>query len=701
MWMPQQIPAVADRLKAAGLELEPSALTDLTGFPMGAIVAIPGCTASFVSDQGLAVTNHHCAYGSISYNATPENDILRNGFLAANVAEEIPAAPGTRIWVTTSIEDVTGAITDKLPASGVARLEGIDRRIKSMIDECEAAGAVRCSVPAFFEGSQYLRITQMEIRDVRLVYAPAEGIGVFGGDTDNWMWPRHTGDWAFLRAYVGPDGKSADYAKENVPFRPRHWLRISTDGVDERDFVMVAGYPGRTYRYRTADEVANSAGFFVPTTIDYATRLIETLQKENERSKEVELANINRIRSLSNLQKNYQGTSEVFASGKIQQHRTDRENALRKLISEDAAARRQFGGVLDEISRINEVRNRTRQRDLLLSWIFRSSPILNEGSTLYELALEREKADVERKSGYRERDWERLRQGVERTQRSIEPASDRAGLRLFLRESAALPADQRITPVDRALAATGRDTVEEQVDALLDRLYGNTELTILEARNRMFSESAKALRAREDSMLQFAIALTDFDRERSAQARERDAEMSSVRPQYLAALRQLAGGEIYPDANSTLRITWGHVRGYSPRDAVVYTPQTTLAGLLRKDTGEGEFESPASLLEAAADTTRTRPYVDPEIEDVPVNFLSTVDTTGGNSGSPTLDSKGRLVGLLFDGNYEALGSDYLHDEALTRSIHVDAVYLLWVMDAVDGAHNLLREMKLPVRTPVQ
>ena len=226
MWMPQQIPALAPQLQALGFKGNPKAFADLTGQPMGAVVSLGGCTASFVSPDGLIVTNHHCVTGALQYNSTPERNLLRDGFLAKTRDEELSAGPGQHVYITTSFTEVTRAITGNIDpkAADRQRSEIIDRRMKERVAACEMEG-MRCNVASFFEGLQYFEIAQLDIRDVRLVYAPAEGIGVFGGETDNWRWPRHTGDWSYYRAYVNKQGRPAAYAKENIPYKPKHWLQ--------------------------------------------------------------------------------------------------------------------------------------------------------------------------------------------------------------------------------------------------------------------------------------------------------------------------------------------------------------------------------------------------------------------------------------------------------------------------------------------
>src|SRR5438552_4201362 len=298
MWMPQQIPQLSSELLKLGLKIDPNRFADLTGDPMGAVVSLGGCSASFVSPAGLIVTNHHCGFGALQLNSTPQRDLITSGFLAKSRDEELPAGPGSRIFVTTTIEDVTDRVTGRLDSklSNIDREKTIDRNMKQLVSECEKPGGVRCRVASFFEGTQYVRTTQMEIRDVRLVYAPALGIGDFGGEADNWMWPRHTGDWSYLRAYVGKDGKPADFSKDNVPYHPAHILKVSTESVNPGDFVLVAGYPGRTFRYRTAAEVGNMQSYVYPSTIKYATDLNNILRDLGKADKKVEIANASRIK---------------------------------------------------------------------------------------------------------------------------------------------------------------------------------------------------------------------------------------------------------------------------------------------------------------------------------------------------------------------------------------------------------------------
>lgn len=698
MWMPEQVPALAPELAKSGLKIDPGKLADLTGDPMGAIVSLGGCSASFVSPQGLVVTNHHCVYSYLQFNSTPEKNLIENGFLAKALGEEIPAAPDARVWVTTSIEDVTDQILPKAgeKLSDLERHGRVERRRKELVRDCEKEGSVRCTVSSFFEGSKFWRIKQLEIRDVRLVYAPPRGIGNYGGEVDNWMWPRHTGDFGFLRAYVAADGRPADFAKENVPYRPKRFLKVSTADVDPGDLMMTIGYPGRTYRYKLAEEVKEAQAFDLPTSIRYRRELVRILEDAGKEQKDVAIRNAARLRSLLNFLKKYEGTIEAFERGNLIERRRAEEAEIAALVATDPAAKKRHEDALAEIARENTKLSATRERDAVLEWIYSASPMLSQANTVWRLAGERPKPDIERATGFQERDWKRLKAAVSRAQRTIEPASDRAGLRWFLLEATKLPKDQRIAAVDDALASTGKTDPAAAVDELLDRLYAGTKIHESQARLAMLDETREKLAARNDAFVKLAA---DLRRVMDEKQRRDDAvagAMMRLRPGYVALLQKLRKGRVYPDANGTLRVSFGSVEGYSPRDSVQYAAQTTVRGILEKETGRDPFDSPPEIRNASTGK-KLGAYADPELGDVPVNFLSSSDITNGSSGSATLNASGELAGLAFDGNYEAMGSDYLVNPDVTRTIHVDSRYVLWVMDAIDGAHNLIREMGLPVR----
>ncbi|MEL6569703.1 MAG: S46 family peptidase, partial [Pseudomonadota bacterium] len=309
MFTPDQLPEIADDLAATGLNIDPETLTDLTAFPMGAVISLGGCTASFVSTSGLAVTNHHCARGSVQFNSTADQNYLETGFLANRFVEELPAAPGTRIYVTVDVQDVTERVRDGLDEMDRGRdiFAEIEARRKAIIAECETQEGHRCQVASFYGGAQFKLIDRLEIRDVRLVYAPGDSIGKYGGDIDNWMWPRHTGDFAFYRAYVSRDGAPADYDQNNVPYQPEHTLDVSASGLGAGDFVMVLGYPGRTSRYARQAEVENTFSWQYPVWIDLLEGWIDAIETAAPEGSDARIKYESRLAGLNNFLKNLGG----------------------------------------------------------------------------------------------------------------------------------------------------------------------------------------------------------------------------------------------------------------------------------------------------------------------------------------------------------------------------------------------------------
>ncbi len=699
MWMPQQIPDLAAKLKAMGFTGNPAAFADLTGHPMGAVVSLGGCSASFVSPEGLIVTNHHCAVGALQYNSTPQKNLLEDGFLARSREEEVSNGPGARVLVTQSVKEVTDSITGnidpKLDDRG--RYELIERRIKERTATCEAGG-LRCRVASFFGGAKYFEIAQLEIQDVRTVYAPAVGIGNFGGETDNWRWPRHTGDWSFFRAYVGKDGKPAPYSKENVPFKPQRWLKIQPAGVKSGDLVFVVGYPGRTQRQQTYQEVKQTTEFTFPRTIKTYQDQIAILEELGKQDKALEIKAASRLRGLNNTLTNRRGMLEGLVKGGILAEKQAAEKELEAWIAADAGRSKQYGDVLPALRALQAEVEATRERDAVFSQIFGASTLLSSAQTAYLLSIEKaKKNDMDRETGFQERDWSRTRESQERAQRTLDARIDRALLRYAMGLAAALPANQRIEALDKVAGLTpgmAKADSDRAIEAYLDKLYQGTEMADKDFRLSLFDKPTADIVATKDTFVDLAVALDPFYQEDRAGGKRRQGADSRLRPRYMQALLQKEGGLVAPDANSTLRVTFGQIKGVDSKDGLYWKPFTSLAGIEQKNTGEGEFDAPRPELEAikALRAGKKTSFTAPEVGDVPVDFLSTVDTTGGNSGSPTLNGKGELVGLLFDGTFDTIASDFLYDKVRTRSIHVDFRYALWVMSEVDGAGRLLKEM---------
>jgi hypothetical protein len=694
MWMPGQMPEHAETLKKLGLAYDPAALADPTAFPLGAVVSLGGCSASFVSPDGLIITNHHCVTGALQYNSTPEDNLLVNGYLAADRKAEKWAGPTARVYVTTAFTDVTDKVlagTDAI-ADDKARSEEIDKHRKELVASCEKGKSdSRCRVASYFEGAQFFQIEQLEIRDIRLAYAPHAGVGVFGGEVDNWRWPRHTGDYSFYRAYVGKDGKPADHGADNIPYKPPHHLSIASQPLKSGDMVMVAGYPGRTNRLRTADEVRNAVDWHYPRAIKRYEQTIAVLESLTKEDKALAIKAASSLRGLNNVLTNNKGMLDGLTKGGLFDRKTEEEAKLREWMAADAERQKTYGGVLDEIAKINVEERKTQATDSALGELFGGSSLLGRAQTLISMAEERPKPDAERDAYMQERNWPRIKQRLEVGAKRYDRRLDRARFKLALTRVAALSDDQR--PEEYALFVPKGKTDEKSIDAALDKLYAKTKLEDVKAVGKQLDKAdLKKLGKSRDPFVKLALALKpklDAYEERSAKVR---GKMATLRPKYVAALREFRGGVLAPDANSTLRITYGTVRGYRPSpDKDVYTPFTVVSEMVAKHTGETPFDAPQNVLDAIK-AEKFGPYVAEEVGEVPIDFLADLDITGGNSGSATLNAKGELVGLAFDGNYEAMASDWVFTPDITRSIHVDIRYVTWIMDAVDGADHLLTEM---------
>jgi len=693
MWMPNQLATKADSLKQAGFELDPAALTDPTAFPLGAVVSLGGCSASFVSPEGLIITNHHCVTGFLQHNSTPEANLLENGYLAKTRADERTGGPTRRVYVTRAFTRVTDRVLgDLADVSDSERYKAIEQRRKDIVGECEAAHAnTRCRVASYYSGAEFYQIEQLEIRDVRLVYAPHAGIGVYGGEIDNWRWPRHTGDFSFLRAYVGPDGKPADYAKDNVPYKPEHFLRVADQELNAGDFAMVAGYPGRTSRLLTAAETREAATWRYPRQIELYEEYIATIDAVSEGRPDIAIKAAGRRRGLSNYLTNFRGMLDGLVKGKLADDRTRIEGELAAWIDADPARKNKYGGVLEAMAKLDEANLATRDKDSAQGSLFRGSALLGAARTILKMADERGKADAARAAGYQARDQARLEQQLSSMQNTYDPALDRAIFKLYLTRAARLPEADRPPALTTILGEGPAD--EAAIDRALDALYKTTKLGDAKTRLKLLKKGKPgSLKRSRDPFIRLALELKPQADAREQKIESDEGAMAALRPRYIEALREFNGGDVAPDANGTLRVTYGTVRGYRPRpEAPLYRPFTVLSEMVAKHTGEEPFTAPPAALDAFK-ARKVGPYVDEDLGEVPVNFLADLDITGGNSGSSTLNARGELIGLVFDGNYEAMASDWLFMPTITRSIHVDIRYVLWVMDAVDHAEHLMTEM---------
>jgi len=684
MWLPSQAPEIAAQMKKAGLKVDPKALSNLSAAPMNAIVSLGGCSAAFLSPQGLVATNHHCIYGSIQYNSKPGQDYLTKGFLAATLADELPAAPGSRVYVIEELKDVTAQVLEGVPANatGRQRYDRIEANQKALVQACEKQPSRRCDVRAYYGGSTYFLQQMLEIQDVRLVYAPAGAIGNFGGEVDNWQWPRHTGDFGFYRAYVAPDGSSRPFDKANVPYKPKSWLKVSAQGLNEGDFVLLAGFPGSTERHRTAAEAKAFFSDLYPLQQRLLAEYSNQIKSATAGDEAATIKYANALRGADNIKKKLEGQLAGAEAIGLLARKASTEKAFRDwaLSPSRAAELKPVVDALDTLAAESAEARLLAARYGLLN----RSQLLSAARTIYRWSQEQAKPDAEREPGFQERDRRLVTERLTQIERRFDPKVDRKLFEAALNEYRTLAPAGRNAAFDRQLEKTG-----------LDRLYGTTKLGDTQWRLSLLSRSSAELASEADPFLRLAVAMYETDMAREAENKEREGKLQAARSAYMNAFRRFAAAEgraVYPDANGSLRLTYGHVKG-RVRDGASWTAFTTARGIADKYTGAEPFDSPARQLELIRKGDFGR-YAHSGLKTLPVNYLSTLDITNGNSGSSTLNAKGEFVGLAFDGTIDGIIADWWFDPSINRTIHVDVRYMLWVMDRLDGADRLLNEMEI-------
>jgi hypothetical protein len=657
-----------------------------------AIVNLGGGTGSFVSPYGLILTNHHVAFGALQRASSEEHNYIEDGFYADRPEKEIQAY-GYEARVLISIEDVTDRILKAAKGKkGAKRFEAIEDVTKKITTEAEEGRDVRVTIASFYDGMQYKMFTYFTIRDVRLVYAPPKAIGNYGGDIDNWMWPRHTGDFSFLRAYVAPDGSSADYSEKNVPYEPAVHLPMSLKGVAKDDFTMIIGFPGQTMRYRSSYSTEWSQDWRFPGRIKMFGDLLGIMNKAGENNPGVKIKMARFDAMLNNSMKNYEGQLEGFKKAHLLDQKIAEEKAFTEWVNADKSRKKKYGDVLPTIEKLYEEQALYRDKQVIGGFLGFMNQMVGASGTIYRWTEEKTKKDLDRDPAFMERSIPRLKQRLQMIDMSYDEGVDRQFLRYFMLLSQDLPANERIRSFDEVLAGYPGST-EEKIDALIDDLYAGTKLDDAAERMRMFDLSREELMKEGDTFIDFYAKVYPEVKEMEDQGEEFDGNISAVRPLLIEGMKEWKGGAFYPDANGTMRLTYGTVKGYSPRDAVNYACITKLAGAIEKNTGEEPFNCPEKLIKLW-ETKDFGKYKLSCCDDVPIAFLSTCDITGGNSGSPIINGKGECVGAAFDGNWESISADYLFNEDLNRCISVESRYILFILDKFSGAYELLGELTI-------
>ena len=688
MWEPYQMKSLQKELRASGYKGSVANVSDLFKHPMNAIVSLGGCSAAFVSDQGLIATNYHCIERSyLQFNSNAESDLFETGFVARTKDDEKRSAPGSRVYVTLESTDITNKVLDGLSddTAALERAEIIEDNKKVIIRECETSDEFECRVRSFFSGETYKLEKVLKIKDVRLVYAPPSYIGEYGGEIDNWMYPRHTGDFALLRAYTAKDGSSKEFNKDNVPYKSDSFLKVSAKGVKDGDFVMVVGYPGRTNRTITFNEIKWDLETGFHETVKFLKRGIE-LMEQNTNSSDGSMLKYRGLKSgYENYYKKISGQIDGANNFKLIESEKIKWRNFLDFVEKDASETDK-----NYLSELLNLIDEDQQKSLARSY-YGNSALISQAKRIYRNAVEREKIDAERKPGYQDRDQERIINRIKSLDYSFDPRVDRAIFEDRLIVYSGFDSSLRRATYSKLLRL---DESKEIILSKVDEIY-STDYQTSENFLQMFEMSLDELNNSQDPLIVFAKDTFDESLAYEKESEETGAKRQLLKSKFIGLLKKYyksSGKQMYADANGTLRVTYGNVAGVSLKDGLIYEPFTRLEGIAQKHSGIKPFNASEKLLNLIEAKDYGKYFYKP-INSVPVNFLSTLDITNGNSGSATINSKFELVGLAFDGMLETIIADYKYIPD-ARTISVDSRYLLWTLEKLDEAENILEELTI-------
>ena len=694
MWRIDQLP-LADIGKRYGVTLTPQDLARLQSAP---VRISTGGTGTFASANGLILTNHHVALDCIRTSTLAQQqkgsaeNLIERGFTAASMAEELPCRR-FRVQIERSSRDVTAELNaDVKPGMSMSQIQQARQvRRADMERSCKAERGAHftCSVADFNSGAYSLLIVYEDFNDIRLVYAPEKQLGYFGGDEMNFRFPRYVSDISILRAYVGKDGSHGEYSAENVPYRPAQFLRVTMAGVNEGDFTLVAGFPGNTNRYRISESALYNMSIGMPTQIREIETELALLRKYAAMSSENGVLLQERIFGLSNTLKYLQDVLAALKTSGVARQQQEREEQFLAFLKSRPALLKEYGNLFGEHRELYATSVRANaELDAALDWLQRAS-VVGFAATLYEFAQERAKAsDRDRDPQFQERFWNDLRQALLNDEPLIAGLEEDA-LAIGFERALKLPASQQIPAVRSLVKRAGTSDPR----ALARAVLGTSSIDEVATRKKLIEASPEVFEKSPDPAIVFARELLPTLRERRARTRVLNETLFQHRSQFARGLAEWRGTTMYPDANFTLRVTYGRVAGYADRTGM-RVPFTTVLGdmfaLAQSRGNKGDFEVPPALMawrKKIGEAAFKERYAS-----LPVNFVSTNDITGGNSGSATLNRRLEIVGLIFDGNEEAMASDWAYSEVAGRALSTDIRFALTVAREVHGAGWVVDEL---------
>jgi len=645
-----------------------------------------GCTASIISDQGLVLTNHHCGYDAIAELSTEEKNHLKNGFWAKSLDEELkPQSLSVRFFVR--MDDVSKRILAKVNDSMTEkeRQAAINKEIALIEQENNEGGKYTVSVRSFFQGNEFYYFVYEDYDDVRLVGTPTESIGKFGGDTDNWEWPRHTGDFSLFRVYTDKDGNAAKYSEDNIPMKPKRHLAVNLGGVKEDDFAMILGYPGRTNRWMPAEGIAQNVNYAYPAWVEASKTSMDAMKKHMDKSEDINLKYASKYAGIANYWKNRQGMIDALTKHKTAEKKRDLEKKFNRWANKKRN-KATYGNVVNDINNYYALTNDKARHDNYLIGVLRGSTFAVSPARLgrnLEYYLDQNKA---KRDELRPRLQGLIDNMFKNAYMPLEKDVMAAQLKLYVKKSG-----YELPPLVKQISAEINNDFKGYVDAIF-------ELSIFTSKKRleaflMFPN--KALLENDPLYLLSKDLLTQYRSQPENIAAAKESYDKAYR-KFVQGLRESKLSKVkYPDANSTLRLSYGKVVALpkDTRNDAKINNYTTMKGMIAKyKPNDHEFDLPADVL----DLYKKKDYGQYADKNgyMPVNFLTNNDITGGNSGSPVLNGKGELIGLAFDGNIEAMAGDVIFDDKLQRTINVDIRYVFWLVDKLSGADNIIKELTI-------
>lgn len=689
MWLLMYLQKNYPEMQKLGLKLSPEDIYSVNNSSLkDAVVSLRFCTAEIVSPQGLMLTNHHCAYGAIQENSSENHDYLKDGFWAKSQAEELQAK-GVTASILIRMDDVTQRIMAKLnDTMTVGQKAGaIQTEIRKIETEAKEGNDYRIEVSSMLGGNQYILFVYETFRDIRLVGAPPSAIGKFGGDADNWEWPRHTGDFSLLRIYMAPDGSSASYSEDNIPYQPRHFFPISIAGVEKGDYSMVMGFPGRTERYKPAEGISLDREQSNPARIKIREEMLRIMKTDMNASNAVRIQYAAKYSQVANYWKYFIGQNEGLDRLETVSKKKEEEKAFDKWANSNDSRKAEYGNVISEFGRLYE---EYKKYNLFISYINEAPFTSDAFATSFSFRSLRDlmKAEPDNKDTIQQAAnniKNRMPDYFKDFNRATDEKIFAAGLRFCFED---LPIDQQPETL-RLMGAKAKGNWGK----LAAKIYAKSIFTD-EARMNNFLSAPSLKVLQKDPIFKYMDDfLTKYFTEIAPSYRKIRGDINTNSQTYIKGLMEMNSSKLfYPDANSTIRLTYGSVQDYVPRDAVQYTHTTTIEGIMEKeDPNDNEFIVPAKLKDLYKKKDYGRYGKDGSLG---VNFITNNDITGGNSGSPVLNADGHLIGIAFDGNWEAMTGDLVFDKEYKRCINVDIRYVLFIIDKYAGAQNIINELTI-------